>query len=257
MPKTSRPATPSGVEEDGRGTDDGKHARVPKLSRDAIIQEAARLFRNQGYENTSLEQLAEIFQVTRQALYYYYSSKEDLLWDINVVAQRLHEIEEDILAQDLAPLQVLKSFLWNFACRTAEHPDVTWCFYQEGRSLSPERRAMMVNRRREFTARVEDAYRDAARSGLVIAQDPKLVTFLMLGTISWIPRWYRSGGAWSPELIADTVSNMVVEGMLTEQGRSTYHREIEQKRTTERAVVFSSPERRRKSRAQPAAPEKS
>ena len=49
------------------------------LTRERLLQEARRLFREKGYAATSLEQIAEAADVTKGAIYGHFSSKEDLL----------------------------------------------------------------------------------------------------------------------------------------------------------------------------------
>jgi AcrR family transcriptional regulator len=49
------------------------------LTRERLLAEARRLFRERGYAATSLEQIAEAADVTKGAIYGHFSSKEDLL----------------------------------------------------------------------------------------------------------------------------------------------------------------------------------
>lgn len=49
------------------------------MTRERILSEAQRLFRERGYAATSLEQIAEAADVTKGAIYGHFSSKEDLL----------------------------------------------------------------------------------------------------------------------------------------------------------------------------------
>ena len=62
----------------------GIMARVTRAAskartRERLIGEAKRLFRERGYAATSLEQIAEAADVTKGAIYGHFSSKEDLL----------------------------------------------------------------------------------------------------------------------------------------------------------------------------------
>lgn len=49
------------------------------MTRQRLLTEAQRLFRESGYAATSLEQIAEAADVTKGAIYGHFSSKEDLL----------------------------------------------------------------------------------------------------------------------------------------------------------------------------------
>ncbi len=50
-----------------------------KDMRDQILQVALELFTRQGYDKTSLREIAERLEVTKAALYYHFTSKEDML----------------------------------------------------------------------------------------------------------------------------------------------------------------------------------
>src|SRR5580692_4117959 len=54
-------------------------AESKERTRQRLLEEARRLFRERGYAATSLEQIAEAAEVTKGAIYGHFSSKEDLL----------------------------------------------------------------------------------------------------------------------------------------------------------------------------------
>src|SRR5450631_983843 len=64
------PARDAGAHHDSRGRGD---------TRTRIRQVALELFAEQGYEKTSLREIAERLDVTKAALYYHFASKEALL----------------------------------------------------------------------------------------------------------------------------------------------------------------------------------
>ncbi|MFB6724178.1 TetR/AcrR family transcriptional regulator [Kribbella sp. NPDC056345] len=56
-----------------------QHATGSRDTKAAIHQAALDLFSAQGYEKTSLREIAEQVGITKASLYYHYSSKQDLL----------------------------------------------------------------------------------------------------------------------------------------------------------------------------------
>ena len=54
-------------------------AESKERTRQRLLAEAQRLFRERGYAATSLEQIAEAAEVTKGAIYGHFASKEDLL----------------------------------------------------------------------------------------------------------------------------------------------------------------------------------
>ena len=56
------------------------------LQREQILDEAARLFQERGYERTRMQDIAATFGVTHAALYYYFPRKSDILAELNLSA---------------------------------------------------------------------------------------------------------------------------------------------------------------------------
>ena len=51
-----------------------------EIKRRAVLMAGARLFNDQGYEQTSLEDIAAALNITKRTIYYYVQSKEDILF---------------------------------------------------------------------------------------------------------------------------------------------------------------------------------
>jgi AcrR family transcriptional regulator len=69
--------------------------RAAASTRDRILDVALDLFVEQGYDSTSLRQIAERLGVTKAALYYHFEAKEDILMALHM---RLHEFGKSALS---------------------------------------------------------------------------------------------------------------------------------------------------------------
>src|SRR2546421_12369540 len=54
--------------------------RDREVKREAVIRAAAHAFNRKGYHNTSLDDIAAALEVTKPTVYYYVTSKEQLLF---------------------------------------------------------------------------------------------------------------------------------------------------------------------------------
>lgn len=63
-------------------------------TRQRILDVALDLFTDQGYDGTSLREIAERLNVTKAALYYHFESKEDILMALHM---RIHDFGRDAL----------------------------------------------------------------------------------------------------------------------------------------------------------------
>jgi AcrR family transcriptional regulator len=64
------------------------------ITREQILDVALELFNEQGYDKTSLREIAQRLGVTKAALYYHFERKEDLLLELHL---RLHDLGRGIL----------------------------------------------------------------------------------------------------------------------------------------------------------------
>ncbi len=86
-------------------------------TRERLLDEAWRLFKEQGYAATSLEQIAEAADVTKGAIYGHFENKEDLL--VSAIEAAPSPDYYAILEEGDAPL---KQRLTRFGAYIATHP---------------------------------------------------------------------------------------------------------------------------------------
>jgi AcrR family transcriptional regulator len=79
-------------------------------TRRRILDVAQELFTRQGYDKTSLRDIAERLQITKAALYYYFARKEDILLELHL---RLQQLGADVLDElEAAPDGPARAAAW-------------------------------------------------------------------------------------------------------------------------------------------------
>jgi AcrR family transcriptional regulator len=79
-------------------------------TRERILDVAQELFTRQGYDKTSLRDIAERLQITKAALYYYFERKEDILVELH---RRLEALGADVLDElEAAPDGPARVAVW-------------------------------------------------------------------------------------------------------------------------------------------------
>jgi AcrR family transcriptional regulator len=91
------------------------------------IQEVAlELFTEQGYEATSLREIAERLNVTKAALYYHFKTKEDIV--ASLMEDRAHALKELVAWAQTQPrtIEMRREFIRRYAAELLDgrHPDV-------------------------------------------------------------------------------------------------------------------------------------
>ena len=81
-------------------TTDGDGTPVPQR----LLAAATRLFAEQGYDRTSVQEIVEAAGVTKGALYHYFGSKDDLLHEVYARVLRVQQERLDALAGTDEPI---------------------------------------------------------------------------------------------------------------------------------------------------------
>lgn len=181
--------------------------------RSQILRIATALFREKGYNGTSLEDIADRIGFTKPAIYYYFDSKEDLLFSIveSVVSGALERVER-IRAQELPPLERMHAILVENTRVVLEHLDENTAFYNERGLLSPERERMVRDIERSYTKVIRDTYAEGVATGDLLDIDPTVAVSTLLGATIWVYRWFRPGGRLSIERVAEDVAELLLNG---------------------------------------------
>lgn len=181
-----------------------------------IIEVATVLFRENGYHATSLDDIAERIGFTKPAIYYYFDSKEDILFAIvdEVVRGALVRVRA-IADRDEPIVERLHAILVENTQVVLENLDANTVFYNERGLLSPERERMVRDREREYTQIVRDLYVLGVASGELADVDPTVATSTLLGASIWAYRWFDRHGRLSVEDVAEQVAALLLTGYRT------------------------------------------
>jgi TetR/AcrR family transcriptional regulator, cholesterol catabolism regulator len=178
-----------------------------------------------GYHGTSMDDIASALGFTKAALYHYFRSKSDILYEIyssvtNEIDSRLDRHDADLSAEDR-----LHQTMRDVLTVIAEMPVEVTVFYQEGPLLAsclPRRQAKELRaKERRFTDYTVDAVEDAMDAGTIRRMDPTLTAYAFIAMASWASRWYRPGGRASVADIADLFFSIGMDGARSRAGGAT------------------------------------
>ena len=176
---------------------------------------AAQLFVERGVESTSLSEIANALNITKAALYYYFESKQELLY--RIVELGLDNVKNEVLdpAREIAdPEERLKFIITNHARLAAEGNHAVIIVSHEMNSLSFTQREAILKRRREYFEFVRDTLVEIQADAKLNDIDMTTATFTLFGMILWLSRWYRSSGKLSVEKVCQDVCDMALKGLL-------------------------------------------
>lgn len=177
-----------------------------------VVLDAARVFAAQGYDQTSVPQLAAELGLAAGSLYHYFGGKEQLLIAIcNEIMDPLLERAAALEAQALAPVDHLRALVRIWVAHVIAHRDHMLVFQQERHVIDhgDQWRQVRADRKR-FETLVDAALAAVERAGGVRFADRRLALSALLGMVNHTAQWYRPRGELSPEAIADGYVDLVL-----------------------------------------------
>ena len=180
-----------------------------------IIEAAANIFMEKGYEAASIQDVADAVNILKGSLYYYIKSKDDLLYEViqEVHLRGLENLDSQRDSDDPADVR-LHTFVYRHLTFNAQHLAKMTVFFHDFRSLSPERRALIVEERDQYDKFIRKIIDDGIAAGVFRADvDSRLAAFSILGSMNWIYQWYRPDGPRAIEEIADRMATYAVNSI--------------------------------------------
>jgi AcrR family transcriptional regulator len=180
--------------------------------RQALIDAAAKLFAERGYEQTSIGDLSDATGLAAGGIYHYTSSKEGLLIAIcDELLDPLLEQARAIAATDAPPDQHLRELLRAWLLHIESHIPHMLVFTQERHTIEREPRWRAVRRKRKAFEKILDGVLVRGEAdGSMAFEDRGLALLALLGMVNYSPQWLRPGGRRSAEEIADVWCNLFV-----------------------------------------------
>lgn len=197
---------------------------IRDAKRHALLREAARAFNRQGFHATSLDDLAGKLGVTKAALYHYFPSKKALLkacFD-EVMGAAIANLKQAV-RNGRTGREKLRLAFAGYLTEIIDELSVAVVTIEDN-TLSAEDRAAVVRERDRFENELRDLVREGIKDGSIVPCDPKLVVFTMLGAMNWVPRWFRHGGGWSEEQLADAMTEILDRAISTQPARALAQR---------------------------------
>ena len=184
-----------------------------EVKREAVLRAAAQVFNEQGYQASTLDQVAARLHVTKPTLYYYVRSKDEILFEcVRIGLTLLHEAVEKVDVQGGNAADKLVAVMRQYA--EIATMDFGMCVIRVGEDPLP---APAKSELRRMKAGLDRVFRDLVQQGIEEGSigpcDPKLAAFTIAGALSWIARWYQPGGDKSATEIADEVIGLLLKGL--------------------------------------------
>lgn len=189
---------------------------MPRPSRwPEIVDAAAKLFQEKGFDATSLEDIAGEVGIWKGSIYHYIDSKEELLFAV------VREPADHILSQirEIAGLDLPATEKIRRVAHAHAHTlDTTFVYatvyLQEiaGRNRSAEWSAMD----REYVATITTILQEGMDAGDFSPDlNARTATLSLVGALNWMTHWYKPDGPMPATVIAEQICTLFLDGAIS------------------------------------------
>lgn len=181
--------------------------------REEILEAAKALFASRGYRETNLNDVAEVLGFRRQALYYYFDSKEEILFAL--IERAGQAVSHALVSVDMsqAPLDLLADLIRVQVRQILADPEVFRIQFEELPKMTSPRAEDLRRATAEFVEQVATVIRQGQRDGTIRELAALPMAHVLVGMGRSVVDWYRprSAGLTGEEVI-DYVAKLAIGG---------------------------------------------
>jgi|SRR5215470_19394628 AcrR family transcriptional regulator len=191
----------------------GKAARAPVKER--LLHVATRLFARHGFEGTSVQDIVDAAGVTKGAMYHYYGSKDDLLYEVyhQVLTMQTSHLEE-IAAGPGTAEERLRAAATDVVQTSLDNLDDMIVFFRSLHMLPEDKQTQVRAERRLYQEKFKALVDEGVASGTFrsdISSD--IVVHYFLSVVNQLGSWFKPDGQLSPAQVGELFTELLIGGL--------------------------------------------
>jgi len=184
----------------------------PDSAKGRLLHGAAKLFKEQGFERTTVRELAKEVGIQSGSLFHHYPTKQDILLSVmeqtvllntQLLKQALalnHSSEDKLQAIIQCELQLV----------LIDSDNKTSVMIHEWRGLTEKNRTKILALRDDYEQLWLETLNKAYERGLVVIK-PAILRRLLVGAISWSVNWFNQEGELSLHELAEITLSLALK----------------------------------------------
>lgn len=186
-----------------------------------IIDAAAQVFKKNGFQGSSIANVAGELGMDRATLYYYIGSKNELFDEVVTEAVEANVAQAERIRDSDAPApEKLRTLIESLMVSYGAHYPFLYVFIQENLSHVPPKRSEWATQMRSYNKRYESAVIDVIQQGydtetLRESGPAWLAAYALIGMVAWSNRWFDpSRSDIDAETIGRTFADLALAGLV-------------------------------------------
>ena len=186
-----------------------------------ILRVSARVFAQHGFEATSIRDISRETGVSLSGLYYYFESKQHLLYLIQNAAFTYVVDHLMLRLQGVAdPVERLRLLVFNHIEYFLSHPnEMKVLSHEEDALADPYREKIEVIKRRYYSL-TRQTFDSVATKGAAPGLNPRIAVLSLFGMMNWVYKWHKPGVDPDAEELTAAIVGIFLHGVLPSQAES-------------------------------------
>lgn len=180
--------------------------------RDELVRAAARLFREKGFDGTTVRDIASAVGMRSGSPFYHFPSKQAML--LAVMQEGLRqglESTQQVVARKLPVREKFRALVRTHLGIILEHGnDFIPVMLHDWRALDEGHRRQIIAMKDRYDTLWQTMTRELARAGL-LRGDAKLARLVILGAMNFTATWYRAGAGLSIDALANQIADLFLQ----------------------------------------------
>ena len=195
--------------------------RAPKAARppvkERLLRVATRLFARHGFEGTSVQDIVDAAGVTKGAMYHYYGSKDDLLFEVyhQVLSMQTSHLDEIAVGPGTAE-ERLRAAAGDVVQTSLDNLDDMIVFFRSLHMLPEDKQTQVRAERRAYQEKFRALVDEGVAAGTFrsdISSD--VVVHYFLSVVNQLGSWYKPDGSLSPGQVGNLFTELLIGGLAT------------------------------------------
>jgi TetR/AcrR family transcriptional regulator, cholesterol catabolism regulator len=182
---------------------------------DHILRHSARIFAERGFEGASIRDISRATGVSLSGLYYYFDSKQKLLYLIqnNTFTFVLARLQSRLPSAS-EPVARLRILVANHIGYFLSHPNEMKVLSHEEDALDEPLQAEVAAIRRKYYGLARKIFDDLAAVGLAPGLNPRVAVLSLFGMMNWVYKWHNPKIDPGSDELTDHIVRIFLHGVL-------------------------------------------
>jgi AcrR family transcriptional regulator len=191
-------------------------ASAPRPVKERLLRVATRLFARHGFESTSVQDIVDAAGVTKGAMYHYYGSKDDLLYEVyhQLLTMQTSRLTEIVKGQGSTE-ERLRAAAVDVVVSSLENLDELIVFFRSLHMLPEDRQTQVRAERRAYQDQFRGLVEEGMSAGLFRTKvSADVVVHFYLSAVNQLGSWFRPDGPLTARQVGEQYAELFLASLV-------------------------------------------